>query len=202
MKNIFLNEDRVIVRSLLKKLSFKQRRAIILRFWYRQSISDVARTLRITWDETDKIITKALSTLKTECMAQPRFSNAYNSKGKIEGVTNSDIFKGHVDKEGRVKKVHSVGQACYEETSGFSEIHLDGERMTHILEPNPDVNMAHDYVIYCENLEKKTRNSVGVGYLLHSPNAGLINLKWDSGISDIYIDLSLNEAQESVELAA
>lgn len=203
MKDLFLNGDKIIVRSLLKKLPFKQRKAIILRFWYSQSISDVACALRITWDETDKILTNGLLMLKRECMTQPTFSRSLVSlKATSEHLMNlADLFKGNVNKKGRVRKIHSVGQVYYEEVSGFGEIHLDREKAVYILEPNPDINMTHDYTIYLEDLENKIKDSVGIGYLLHSPNVGLINLKWDSGISDIYVDLSLNKTQESMEVA-
>ena len=72
----FSEGDKVIVRSLLRKLPLKQRKAIILRFWHNYSISDVARELRISWKKSYKMITGGLVKLRKECMAQPRFSRA------------------------------------------------------------------------------------------------------------------------------
>lgn len=72
----FSTEDQIIVRSLLKKLPPRQRKVIILRFWHNHSVSEIARKMKITWEETEKLLNDGLSKLKEDCMDQPRFSRA------------------------------------------------------------------------------------------------------------------------------
>ena len=74
MRYKFSYADQTIIRSLLRKLPCKYRKAIILRFWHEYSISDIAKILRITWVEADFVIEKALIELKTNCLKQPNFS--------------------------------------------------------------------------------------------------------------------------------
>ena len=72
----FSTEDQLIARSLLKKLPPRQKKALVLRFWYNYSIFEVAKSLRLSWGETDSLIKDALMSLKKDCMRQPRFSRA------------------------------------------------------------------------------------------------------------------------------
>jgi DNA-directed RNA polymerase specialized sigma24 family protein len=72
----FTQEDQVIARSLLKRLPPKQKKAIVLRFWHNYSIFEIAKSLRLTWGETDSLIKDALLKMKKDCMKQPRFSRA------------------------------------------------------------------------------------------------------------------------------
>lgn len=72
----FSVEDQIIARSLSRKLRPRQRKAIILRFWHEYTIFEVAKSLRVSWEEADKTIKVALAKLKQECMAQPHFSRA------------------------------------------------------------------------------------------------------------------------------
>lgn len=76
MTSEFSTEDQIIARSLLRRLPPKQRKAVILRFWHNYSIFEIAKALRVTWGEADKIIKDALLNLKKDCMKQPRFSRA------------------------------------------------------------------------------------------------------------------------------
>ena len=76
MTSEFSIEDQAIARSLLRKLPPKQRKVMVLRFWHNYSIFEIAKALRITWGEADKIIKEVLLNLKKECMKQPRFSRA------------------------------------------------------------------------------------------------------------------------------
>ena len=115
-----------------------------------------------------------------------------------------DMFKGRKNKKGRVKKLRSVGHLHYDKLSDLCEIKINGlERSDYILEPEKDINATHDYVIYYENLENEDLEPVGVGYLLHRPNAGLIRLEWNFlGTSKIYIDLSRNRFCETAQVFA
>ena len=76
MRYKFSNVDQAIIRSSLRKLPCKYRKAIILRFWYEYSIFEVAKFLRINWIEADFIIEEALIELKISCLSQPSFSIA------------------------------------------------------------------------------------------------------------------------------
>ena len=90
-----------------------------------------------------------------------------------------------------MRKVRSVGYMCYDEEADFYELEINGlEKSSHILMPEKDIHCSHDYVIYHESLEKKDLEPMGVGYLLHKSNAGLIQLEWDFyDSSNIYINL-------------
>lgn len=70
----FSVEDQIIARSLSRKLRPRQKKAIVLRFWHDYSIFEVAKSLRVSWEEADKTIKDALAKLKQECMEQPHFS--------------------------------------------------------------------------------------------------------------------------------
>ena len=74
----FSNEDQIIVRSLLRKLPQRQQKAIILIFWDNYSVSEVARKLKVSWEEADKTILRGLMKLRNECMDHPRFSRSFN----------------------------------------------------------------------------------------------------------------------------
>ena len=62
----FFPGNQIIIRSLLRQLPEKQKKAIILRFWEDQSIDEIARTLKISWDDADELIEKGLLILKKE----------------------------------------------------------------------------------------------------------------------------------------
>ncbi len=72
----FSVEDQIIARSLSRKLRPRQRKAIVLRFWYEYSIFEVAKSLRVSWEDADRTIKDALAKLKQDCMEQPHFSRA------------------------------------------------------------------------------------------------------------------------------
>ncbi len=115
-----------------------------------------------------------------------------------------DIFKGRKNKKGNVLKIRSIGHGYYDEEADFCELQINGlEKDGYTLEPESDINAAHDYVIYYENLENEELEQVGVGYLLHGRNAGLIRLEWDFyDSSNIYINLARYKTCETVRMAA
>lgn len=115
-----------------------------------------------------------------------------------------DIFKGKRNKKGRVLKIRSIGHGYYSEEADFCELQINGlDKEGYTLNPEPNVNAAHDYVIFFENLENEELEQVGVGYLMHGKNSGLIRLEWDFyDSSNLYINLARYETREMVELAA
>ena len=74
----FTLEDKIIARSMLRKLPPKQRKALVLRFWHNYTSFEVAKALRVTWGEGETIVTEAIKTLKEEISGQPRFSRNTN----------------------------------------------------------------------------------------------------------------------------
>ncbi|MEZ4743987.1 MAG: hypothetical protein R3B45_16325 [Bdellovibrionota bacterium] len=74
MSKSFSQEDQIIARSLMKKLPLKHRKALALRFWHNQSIFEISKIIRASWEDTDRIIKEALRILKSECLNQPHFS--------------------------------------------------------------------------------------------------------------------------------
>lgn len=115
-----------------------------------------------------------------------------------------DIFRGRRNKKGIVHKIRSVGHGYYDQNADFCELLIIGlEQDSYTLEPETDVNAAHDYVIYYENLNDEDLQQVGVGFLLNGRNSGLIRLEWDFyDSSNIYINLSRYQTCETVKLAA
>lgn len=115
-----------------------------------------------------------------------------------------DMFKGRKSKRGQILKVRSVGHGYYDEKLDLCELRINGlEKEGYTLEPETDINAAHDYVIYYEEMKSENLEPVGVGYLLHGKNAGLIRLVWDFyDSSNIYINLSSDKAHEAFKEAA
>ncbi len=113
-----------------------------------------------------------------------------------------DIFKGHRNKDGKVQRIRKLGHAYYCEDSGFCEVKIHGSSDSqYILEAENSVLKDYDYNIFYEDLENKDLERVGVGYLLHGPNVGLVRLEWDSyDNSDAYIDLSPSSPHSSSRL--
>ncbi len=103
-----------------------------------------------------------------------------------------NIFKGQRNKDGKVKRIRKLGYVHYDEESEFCEIKIQGHGdSNYILEVEENILKGHDYNIFYEDLKKKDLEKVGVGYLLHDLNVGLIRLEWDFyDNSDVYIDLS------------
>ena len=123
-------------------------------------------------------------------------------KGEILSIF--EIFKGRKGQKGRVKKIRSVGYAYYDELSNFCELEINGlEKPGYILEPEMDIYMPYDYVIYYESLKNEGLEMVGVGYLLNGCNKGLIYLEWDFyNTSGIYINLEQYPICEAIQKAA
>ena len=115
-----------------------------------------------------------------------------------------DIFKGRKNKKGKVLKIRSIGHGYYDEEADYCDLLINGlEKEGYTLEPETDVDASHDYVIYYENLDSEELEPVGVDYLLHGRNAGLIRLEWDFyDSSNIYINLARYNASETVSLVA
>ena len=120
----------------------------------------------------------------------------------METVSLFDVFKGFKSKKGHVRKDRSVGHVYYDETTGLCKIHIDAlERSPYTLEPEIDIHQKHDYLIYYEDLSKKGLQIVGLGYLLHGPNTGLVKLKWDFYYTpNIYVDLSSHQILEMAKV--
>ena len=78
-------EDKFIARAMVKRLPFKQRKAITLRFWHNKSIYEIAKALRMTWGEADNLLKEALLQLKENCLKQPRISRAFKQTNLNNG---------------------------------------------------------------------------------------------------------------------
>ena len=184
----FSLEDRIIARSLSRKLKPKQRCAVMLRFWHGCSILEVARSLGVTWDEADRMIKDALDKLKQGCTAQPHFLKGGGMILKKAKVM-LDVFKGRQGKDERVVKVRSVGYG--QPILITYKLSINGlAPNSHILMPEEDIEESNDYVIYQCSPHVRGVQQVGIGYLMSGSNAGLIELEWDIyGNADIYLDL-------------
>ena len=73
-KAMFSEVDHLIVRTAVSQLSSKECAAITLRFWENFSIQEVAKALRVDWNNADALIDKALKKLWTLCLSYPQFS--------------------------------------------------------------------------------------------------------------------------------
>ena len=54
------------LHQLLKQLSWQHRCALHLRFWEDQSISQIAGSMNLTWEQADQLIEEAVEQLRTE----------------------------------------------------------------------------------------------------------------------------------------
>lgn len=71
------------LHQLLWELNPKQRRVIQLRFWENYTIAEIARELRTSWDETDKLIERILWELRSKLDNFGKPERLYNQKRKI-----------------------------------------------------------------------------------------------------------------------
>ncbi len=86
MKDKFLIADDLIVRSLVKKLPYQQRKAIFLRFWKNCSLAEISISLGVTPRKASKILRRGSLKIKFGCLGHPIFSGpTKNSFGKIFG---------------------------------------------------------------------------------------------------------------------
>lgn len=58
------SEEEDALRSCLCDLPHREFKAVFLRFWGPRSISDIAAELRISWDQADRLLNRALARLR------------------------------------------------------------------------------------------------------------------------------------------
>jgi hypothetical protein len=111
-----------------------------------------------------------------------------------------EVFKGKEDHKKCVKKVRSIGFAEYDNKADYCLLQINGlENDGYSLHPEKDIQTSYDYIICYENLNNKNLERVGVAYLLHGQNAGLIQLEWDLYSSkDIYLNLNNSKASSGL----
>jgi DNA-directed RNA polymerase specialized sigma24 family protein len=73
----FSDLDYLCLHRALSSLSEVEFTAVFARFWSNATIEEVGRTLNLSWDETDRLIVRALSKLKNGCLKQADFSRQY-----------------------------------------------------------------------------------------------------------------------------
>ena len=66
-KPLFNTLDYLAVRRAMDRLPLIEKLVIEMRFFHGFSIEEIARLLRIDWDETDALIDSTLLLLKREC---------------------------------------------------------------------------------------------------------------------------------------
>ena len=74
--DLFSNDQHSAVRELVASLPPVEFKVVFLRFWGVFSISEIARELRMDWESTDRILTRALGRLKALCLRHEAFDLA------------------------------------------------------------------------------------------------------------------------------
>jgi hypothetical protein len=108
-----------------------------------------------------------------------------------------DIFKGHVDSEGRVRKIRSVGSARLSDGYRTYTVQLKTflDDLFYLLPEREAAPEKSDFAILTrEDSTIAGRrffwNKIGDGALLQAPNNGLLHLSWDVlGTGDIYMSM-------------
>jgi len=119
--------------------------------------------------------------------------------------TAYDIFKGHLDRKGRVIKMRSLGTTVFNAEAVVGLLQINGlPKGCYYLVAENDPMSTHDFTIfYSEDGEFNTNEPIGVGFLLTDKNAGLIRLEWDIfGVSDMYVNISSSLEDDALERAA
>lgn len=70
---LFDKEEIEAIRIYLGELPAIELKCMILRFWGRYTIAEIARDIRKSWDETDRIIDRAVDTLRVACVRDRAF---------------------------------------------------------------------------------------------------------------------------------
>ena len=64
----------MILNKLIKKLPLRHKTVIRLRFWDNQTIEEIAKAMRLTWNEANQLIEEAKILLRNMCLNDPAFS--------------------------------------------------------------------------------------------------------------------------------
>lgn len=68
--------DYLVVRRAMDELPLLEKLVVEMRFFHNFSISEIARLLRMGWDEAESLIDSALTILRQQCLSDPRFSRS------------------------------------------------------------------------------------------------------------------------------
>ena len=71
---LFTETDYEILRSQMKDLSPRDFKILFLRFWGKQSLSEIANDMRLSFEEVDSSIKSSLKLLKNLCLKDSLFS--------------------------------------------------------------------------------------------------------------------------------
>ena len=86
IRNIFTGVDHRIVIQALAKLQGHEYKAVKLRFWENNTVSEIAQILNLSWDEAERTLVHALKKLKSMCVANPDFSRIRKSRPESEAA--------------------------------------------------------------------------------------------------------------------
>ena len=73
---LFQSNDYRTIRRAMDELPLIEKLVIEMRFFHNFSISEIARYLRIGWDEADCLIQSVLPILRGSCLAEHGFSRS------------------------------------------------------------------------------------------------------------------------------
>ena|SRR5689334_20606711 len=74
--NIFSFKDHAIVREAIAQLQDDEQSVIVLRFWEKNTITEIASILDLTWNEVEQHMSQALSKLQKFCLETKGFSRS------------------------------------------------------------------------------------------------------------------------------
>jgi hypothetical protein len=121
-------------------------------------------------------------------------------------VYRFDIFKGIQDERGKIRKLKSVGAAYLKEGFKTYNVHLKTFlKDKFFLLPNSTPENKSDFVILTREPAQQIKrkhfwNNIGEGRILSGENHGLMQLRWDVLVDDLYMALHPTTVSDSVEM--
>ena len=70
---LFSELDKKILIAMVRRLHARQRRAITLQYWENMRTHEIARKMRLPWQESYKLVNEGLKELKGLCDRHPCF---------------------------------------------------------------------------------------------------------------------------------
>ena len=74
--NLFTAQDHAIVRQAVAQLEGYEHSVVVMRFWEKNTISEIAEILDLSWQEVEKYLAQALIKLKSICLGDSSCSRA------------------------------------------------------------------------------------------------------------------------------
>lgn len=104
----FKNGDYEVVRDAMEGLSAVERRVISRHFWAVESLTDIASSMGMEWEDVKNILEHGFKKLRALCLCDPRFSR-YSSGAATESKVIRLSSRQHVPQKGGNHEPLSAG---------------------------------------------------------------------------------------------